>query len=170
MRLPHGADVPANIPVRIGILLLELPRNRRHFRARLLERHTRLQPAHHVNKCGVALFEAFTWERLRLHQHRHEIFSGDPDNRSAKTARSDSNYGERMLVDLNGSADDFGVGAETAAPEAVTQHDVWIGVRAARVVCMKRAATRCIHAEQIEIIFSDDQSPIALRLQFFVEF
>ena len=170
MRLPDWTDIRADVFIRVRILLLELPRDRAHFGARLFERHSRLQAAHHVNESWIANLEVFTRQRLRLHHHRHKIFGGDADDRAVESARSYADHCEWVLVDLDGFADHFWIGAKSPAPQAVAQDYVRIRVGSVCVVGVKRPAARRFHPEQIEIVLGDDQAPVALRLLFLFEF
>jgi hypothetical protein len=64
----------------------------------------------------------------------------------------------------------FWIGAKSPAPQAIAQDNVRIRVRPMCFVSMKSAAPSRFHAEEIEIIFSDEQAPIALRLLFLLKF
>src|SRR5579862_466570 len=170
MRLPNWTDISADVFGRVRILLLELPRDCAYFRASLFERHAGLQAAHNMNESWIANLEVFTWQRLGLHHHWDKIFGGDAHDRAVESARSDADYRERVLVDLNDLADYFWIGAKSPAPQAVAQDDVRIRVRPVRVVGVKRPSARRLHPEQIEIILGDDQAPVALRQLLLFEF
>src|ERR1700741_1037569 len=164
MRLPNWTDIRTDIFIGVGILLLELPRHRAHFGSRLLECCARLEPAHHMNESWIANLEVFTWQRLGLHHHWDKIFGCDADDRAVESARSYANHCEWVLVDLDGFADRFRIGAKSPAPQTIAQDYVRIRVGSVCVVGVKHPAPRRFHAEQIEIVLGNDQAPVALRL------
>ena len=139
------------------------------FSARLLEGDAWLQArdAEHVAVVAVAehpLFDAV--ERGLLHVGNPEIEGGDR-NGAVKRGCGDADDGELVLIDLDGAADDGGVGVEVRAPETIADDDDGKfagGVSEFRG--QKEAAEFGLDAENGEEISGDELAPYAFSVLF----
>ena len=97
-----------------------MPRDRDHFRVRLIDSHAGFQATHH---CGCPIIRAklqFSPRgRWELIIKRRPQFLG---NRKFEIRRHDADHGCRFAINPNTLSDDVRVGAEIAAPNVVPEN------------------------------------------------
>ena len=115
---------PGTIAPRGGILAEELRRSHLQRRIRLAQRDAGLEPAEDGERPVPPVPEEVLFRRNDvLHHHRHEEVVGVLDARAGKPRRPDADDRKRPAVQLDDAADDCGIGAKSAAPAVVAEHD-----------------------------------------------
>ena len=142
----------------------DLAVRRRHRRARLLDRHARLQPCEEVRPVGAPVVEPLERLREAAHRDRREDDRPHAERRSVEAARRDADDRHRLPVHCQPLIEDVRVAAEPPEPVRVAQHD---HVRLARrlvVVGAEQPAERRLQREHVEIGAGDEQPFRVLRL------
>src|SRR5580700_991456 len=165
MSLPDRRDVNVHAfgGIRIGILLLQMLRDRGHFRLGLRDGDARSQPPHDVDESRCTLFEVFAGQHHGLHHHGNEILRVNASDSAVKVRRRHTDDGERVSIDVNRAAHHIAVGTKKPLPQSVAENDVGIGIRSLIRLHRKTTAHGGLHTESVEIIFGGEQPPDALR-------
>jgi hypothetical protein len=147
---------PQRLPVvRLGIFLCELGGDGAEIFGGLLGRYAGLQSTDDGDRGGCAVVQEVVAPELLFVQHGDPVVGPDEALGAVKLRGSDANDGERMLVELDGGADDCRVGVKRAAPESIAQDQIRRGVGAVLVGGVEEAACLRFDAEEVEVVAGD---------------
>lgn len=151
--------------MRIRILLHDLLHQDVHFLLSLPTRHARPEPPIHIEPGSLALVKPTpAGGDNRIHDQRNPEVRTQPGHAPLKNGRGDSDNSERMLIDINGPADDGRVPTEMGLPQAIADYH---HRRAFRLLFFRRqeaAAQDGPHTEHVEVVRGDQHPQEALRL------
>src|SRR5262249_48890440 len=132
------------------------------------ERDAGLEPRDDPELVGIALLEAVLVGGGRRGSHaiarEARILEWDVevgshgDLGALKAFGRDADEGHRLSVEIDGLADDRGVGSEFLLPADVVEHGDWL----TRLAGEERAATGGVDAEEVEIVGGNGVDPDAL--------